>query len=136
MPPTKPRDFLRVAENRLIEARYLFEGKHYTVAIYLAGYTVECALKALLLASAPKSRRPSVGDLLRGNAGHNFDLLKGHYFRNGGADFPPEISKAFVFVNTSWRTRLRYETKVMARGEADQFLRSAGAILDFSKGRL
>jgi len=134
--PTNPLEFLRAGEQRLAEARYLAVAKYQTAAIYLAGYTVECSLKALLLSSLPRGRRTNVGELLRGNAGHNFVLLKEEYIRSGGAAFPPSITKELSFVNSIWRTRLRHQSRNMAKSDASRFLLAAGAILEWAKGRL
>jgi HEPN domain-containing protein len=41
-------DLQRLSRLRLQEARSLFKLKHYSGAYYLAGYSVECALKACL----------------------------------------------------------------------------------------
>jgi hypothetical protein len=41
-------DFQKLAELRIREAKVLLEGKHYEGAYYLAGYAVECALKACI----------------------------------------------------------------------------------------
>jgi hypothetical protein len=50
MPPTTPRDFLKAALQRLTTAETLLEILRITLeAQYLGGYTVECALKALIL---------------------------------------------------------------------------------------
>ena len=40
------RDFQKLAETRLLEARALFQGQRFDAAYYLAGYVIECALKA------------------------------------------------------------------------------------------
>ncbi len=40
------RDFQRLAEVRRLDALALFRAKRYDAAYYLAGYAVECALKA------------------------------------------------------------------------------------------
>lgn len=56
------RDFQELARVRLREAGALLRARHYDGAYYLAGYAVECALKACL---ARKVRRhefpPKVG---------------------------------------------------------------------------
>jgi HEPN domain-containing protein len=41
-------DFQRLAELRLIEARFLLDAGFSDGAYYLAGYAVECALKACI----------------------------------------------------------------------------------------
>jgi len=40
------REFQELAEARLLDAKALFEAKRFDAAYYLAGYSVECALKA------------------------------------------------------------------------------------------
>ena len=53
MPPTTPRDFLKVAIQRLTTAEILLREKLTLDAQYLGGYTVECSLKALILHWTP-----------------------------------------------------------------------------------
>ena len=40
------RDFRRLAEEQLRDARVLMAGRRYAAAYYLAGYAIECGLKA------------------------------------------------------------------------------------------
>jgi HEPN domain-containing protein len=42
------RDFKRLADDRLRDARVLLAGRRYSAAYYLAGYAVECGLKACI----------------------------------------------------------------------------------------
>jgi HEPN domain-containing protein len=42
------RDFRRLAELRLADAQFLLAGRRYAAAYYLAGYAVECGLKACI----------------------------------------------------------------------------------------
>ncbi len=81
--------FRRVALQRFGEAQFLIEGGYNTGAIYLAGYAVECALKALLLAAVPARSRKKVLASFRGNNGHSFEWIKLRYIKAGGANFPP-----------------------------------------------
>src|SRR5437899_3217549 len=41
-------DFQKLAEDRIADARALFEARRYDSAYYLAGFAVECALKACI----------------------------------------------------------------------------------------
>jgi HEPN domain-containing protein len=43
------RDWQRLANDRLADARVLLAGKRWSAAYYLAGYAVECGLKACIL---------------------------------------------------------------------------------------
>jgi HEPN domain-containing protein len=47
-------DLQRLSRLRIQEARSLFKLKHYSGAYYLAGYSVECALKACLARDTPR----------------------------------------------------------------------------------
>ena len=58
MPPTTPRDFLKVAAQRLTTAGTLLREKLTLDAQYLGGYTVECSLKALILHRTPDPDKP------------------------------------------------------------------------------
>lgn len=48
------RSFQKLAEARLLDSKALLKAKRYDAAFYLAGYVVECALKACV---AKKTRR-------------------------------------------------------------------------------
>ena len=134
--PQEVRRFLRVAIQRFDDARFLLDqGQRHTAAIYLAGYTVECSLKALLLSCVPKGQCQIVMESFRGREGHSFEALKAKYSRKTGITFPPAIAKALSFVGY-WTTDLRYEPGNTSPDEAEQFLRSAEVILSWSKGKL
>lgn len=49
MPPTTSRDFQRAAAPRFATAEFQLANTYTLDAQYLAGYTVECSLKALIL---------------------------------------------------------------------------------------
>jgi HEPN domain-containing protein len=49
----EPQRFFRAAQQWLAEAQFLLQNDYTTAAVYLAGYAVECMLKALILASEP-----------------------------------------------------------------------------------
>jgi hypothetical protein len=51
--------FRQLAETRLREAKLLFQDREFSGAYYLAGYTVECALKAII---AGKFRADEIPD--------------------------------------------------------------------------
>jgi hypothetical protein len=89
------KPFYRAAFHRFDEAQFLEEGSRFTGAIYLAGYGVECILKALILVVVPARKRSDVLATFRGQRAHNFDWLRYQYLQNGGAQFPPDIAKAF-----------------------------------------
>lgn len=73
--PLARSDFQRLAETRLREAALLLAAGEYSGAYYLAGYAVECALKACICKQYPGAIFPLKGQA-RGNVYiHNLDLL-------------------------------------------------------------
>jgi len=54
------KDFQRLAETRLVDAQALLKSRRYDGAYYLAGYAVECALKACI---AKRTKRYDFPDL-------------------------------------------------------------------------
>jgi len=100
------RLFLNVALQRFEDAQILLSNDRSTGALYLAGYAVECALKAMLLANSPSSEHMTIIDSFRGKIGHNFESLK-HKLQTRGVHFPAEIAKNLRRVG-SWSPELRY----------------------------
>ena len=77
MQPTTPRDFLKVALQRLTAAEEIMETLRLTLeAQYIGGYSVECSLKALILEKTPPNDRPDMLDrLTRGATYHRAEIL-------------------------------------------------------------
>ncbi len=135
--PTAPeaRPFYQSAKQRFEDARFLLEADRTTGAIYLAGYGVECMLKALILSLVSAGARVETLATFRGAQAHNFDWLKRKYFDLGGQSFPRSIAKQFALVNT-WTTDLRYKSGTAKRIEADDFLKASLDIITWADGRL
>jgi HEPN domain-containing protein len=129
------RLFYRSAKQRFIDSRFLLQGDRTTAAMYLAGYSVECMLKALILALSPAGSRKAILASFRGGKAHDFIWLKDLYHKQGGADFPPEVVKAFARVNT-WTTAMRYNPATAKKKDAALFLGAAETILNWADGRL
>jgi hypothetical protein len=125
---TEVRRFRSVAIQRFEEAQLPNKYDRRTAAVYLAGYAVECSLKALLLSASTDSQLRGLMTSFRGRVGHDFEWLKAKYIKGGGAKFPPEIAKAFTVVSP-WTTELRYKAGDTPPREADLFLRSAEEII-------
>lgn len=132
---SEARLFYRAARHRFDEARFLLEGGRTTGAVYLAGYGVECMLKALILSRAPAGKRQDVMRSFRGAGAHNFDSLRYRYLKAGGERFSPVVAKAFALVNT-WNTDRRYEARQVRLREAEMFLRNVEEIILWADGRL
>lgn len=123
--------FLRAAKQRLTSAELLLKADLGLDATYLAGYAVECSLKALLLARTPKRGWGSVEGVFQGRGGHNFERLKALLQRRGVA-FDSELVRRLRVVST-WNTDLRYEVGRIPREDALQFVAAVKEILKWAE---
>ena len=131
----EPRLYYRCAYQRLEDAQILLRADHTTGAVYLAGYAIECILKALVLGDVASAARAEVLTSFRGNRAHDYEWLRARYFQNGGARFPREITGAFTLVN-DWSTEMRYLPRTLRVEDAEEFLAAAGRIIRWADGRL
>ena len=129
------RRFYQSAFQRLEDAEFLLAEGRTTAAVYLAGYAVECMLKALLLNTVAEPRRKAVLDSFRGARAHDYGWLRTQYYDSGGARFPPETLRAFNRVGT-WSTDLRYQAGRIKLAEARDFVQAARNILAWADKRL
>jgi HEPN domain-containing protein len=127
------RRYLRAALQRFEEAEFLLErGGYTTAASYLAGYAVECALKAMILWHEPPSRHLATLRKFRGVRAHDFDSLKARLVRRKVV-VPSAIARELARVNW-WSTDLRYETRRTRRQDAKGFLIATERILEWARG--
>jgi HEPN domain-containing protein len=68
-------DFQRLSRLRIAEAKNLLDGGHYAGAYYLAGYAVECALKACVAKLTRRYDFPPDGKFVTNNI-YTHDLEK------------------------------------------------------------
>lgn len=123
MPPLKSRDFLKVAAQRLTTAEFLLKNKYTLAAMYIAGYTVECSLKALILDKTPeKDRTKWLKKPTSGAKMHSPEALAG-FLKDEGIALPLDLVKRLR--TSTWTTNLRYETGRTDTGETRAFLRTA-----------
>jgi len=135
MQPTTPRDFLKVALQRLSAAEEIMETLRLTLeAQYIGGYSVECSLKALVLEKTPAADRPDVLDrMTRGATYHRAEVLLDR-LRDRGAFLTVELAKRMR--RFDWTTDLRYETGRKDTGETNGLLRTARAIYEWVEGQI
>ena len=69
------KDFQKLAENRLTNARVLFAARRYDAAFYLAGYAVECGLKACIAKLSRHHQFPLSPENAREIYSHDFTKL-------------------------------------------------------------
>jgi HEPN domain-containing protein len=129
--------FRRVAAQRMEDAEWLLEANppRSNASVYLAGYVVECCLKALLLNAVPGPRRETVVRSFRGVWAHDYDELRRKYGEEGGARFPLLVLQAFNVVG-KWTTTMRYSPKSITLSDAREFLRAAAVVFEWTMGRL
>ena len=127
------RLFRRAAEQRLVDAQFLREAGRSTGAVYLAGYCVECVLKALILAVVPAGREADVLRTFRGGAAHAYDHHQ--YQQEGGAPVPADVLRHFVRVNT-WAVDMRYRPGTIEESEVRLFFESVTEVIRWADGRL
>ena len=130
-----PRRFYRVAYQRLQEAELLFDAGFFIGTVYLAGYAVECMLKALILNSLPEKDHESVEAEFRGQRAHQYEWLRHRYAQTTAPGLPAEISESLAFVST-WDTSLRYKPGVGEPKDASRFLREVQHILEWANNRI
>ncbi len=135
--PSSPnaRLFYRAAKQRFEDAEFLLDVERTTAAVYLAGYSVECILKALILAVVPRAQEAEILAIFRGARAHDYDWLLRLYGERGGPRLPAELVPHSARVNT-WSTDMRYSPGTIALRDAKAFLDSAVEILTWADGRL
>lgn len=106
-----------------------------TGAVYLAGYGVECILKALVLSCVPLKKQEEILRAFRGNQAHSYEWLREQYLTLGGTKLPAKTTQHFTLVN-AWSTDLRYSPRDVRASEAEEFLASANSIIAWADGRL
>jgi hypothetical protein len=129
------RLYYRAAKQRFDDAQLLLREWRTTGAVYLAGYTVECFLKALVLASVAPGRRQQLLAEFRGSRAHNIEWLGALYRQHVGATIPREVARHLSRV-AAWTTDLRYATGTMSNREATAFMDSVVAIANWAEGRM
>jgi hypothetical protein len=129
------RLYYRCVLRRCEEAEVLLRADYTTGAVYLAGYGIECILKALVLTAVSAGDRPDTLRSFRGTKAHEYEWLRSVYLTNGGPRFPREITQHFTLVS-DWSTDLRYTPRSVRADEAEAFLASAVAIIKWADGRL
>lgn len=108
MQPTTPRDFLKVALQRLTAAEEIMEALRLTLeAQYIGGYTVECSVKALILETTSASDRPAIRNRLTHGANYHRAEVLLDRLRERGIFLTADIAKRMR--RFDWTTDLRYE---------------------------
>lgn len=117
-------DFRVIARRRLAEAEALFAAGEFSGAYYLAGYAVECGLKACILKNVRRFHMPDKATVAES---HTHDLaklvdmagLKSDREAQQAAD--PVFARNWALVR-GWNENSRYES--WSEQEADELIRA------------
>jgi hypothetical protein len=132
--PASSRDFQRAAKQRLTTAEFLLENRYNLDAMYLAGYTIECTLKALILQLTPDGDQiQRLKQISSGKQMHSPEVLGG-ILKDQGQPIPLLLVKRFR--RFGWSTDLRYESGRRETGETRGFLRTAKETYDWVEEQL
>jgi hypothetical protein len=123
-------DLQRLSNARIREAKILFAAGEYSGAYYLAGYAVECALKACI---AKATQRFDFPDKVRVNGSYSHklaDLLK---IANLTADLEQAVQVngklgASWNVVSNWSEQSRYV--ICSGSDADAMIKAVGKLRD------
>jgi HEPN domain-containing protein len=108
-------DFKQIALERLTDAEVLLGLGRYAGAYYLTGYSVECALKAII---AKQTRRHEFPNKKRINDSWTHDISK--LFVTSELDVKQASSQTQQYLATvnRWNTESRYKSRI-SRNEAE-----------------
>jgi HEPN domain-containing protein len=127
--------YYRVATQRLADAELILKVlDRPSAAMYLAGYAVECILKALMLALTPPRRQSAVLKSLKTDFGHNLGRLRAAVIQRGGNP-PQNVGRELLFVS-SWSPELRYEPGPGDAKEAERFIAAVRSIVEWADRRM
>jgi hypothetical protein len=143
------REFQKAANQRLTTAEFLFQSKYNLDAMYLAGYTIECTLKALILELVSHleptdkiivnqkelTRDDIERAIMSGARMHRPDVLAG-LLKDLGQPIPPGLAKRFGQRRFGWSTELRYESGRRETGEVRWFLKLAQETYEWVENQL
>ena len=120
--------FLKAAAQRLVAADVLLQHSKHLDGTYLAGYVVECSLKALVLSYVRVSDRPEfIRQHFRGQVAHDFQYLV-FLLLQRGVNIPKPVRRALIRAKEIWSTDLRYLAGQGKVADA-RFLRDAGEMI-------
>jgi hypothetical protein len=130
------RQYYRAAKQRFAEAEILLNATTWkTGAVYLAGYTVECLLKALILDGvAPHLRKKLLAEF-RGQRAHDINWLKDKYRQHVRGSIPSAVTRHLARV-AHWDTDFRYATTARGQGDPEEFIESVVQIATWAEGRM
>ena len=129
------RRYYRAGKQRLAEAELILrQVKLPAASVYLAGYGVECLLKALLVERTPDAERPELIGMLKARFGHSVTRLRAGLARRGVRG-PAGVALDLAVI-ASWSPDLRYEPGPGKMASAELFMRAATRVVAWADGRI
>src|SRR5437870_5030020 len=129
------RLYYRVAYQRLQDGKLILDRLgRAPAAIYLTGYAVECIAKALLVSITPAKDREAVIQSFRGGQGHDLHWLRARLAERG-TEMPADVARHWAYA-ASWTVDIRYQPGTGNLREAERFLESATAIVNWADRRM
>jgi HEPN domain-containing protein len=132
-------DFQKLSVIRLAEAKALLRNKHYAGAYYLAGYSVECALKACIAAKTNATDFPPKPDRVREYYKHDLESLVTTADLKEKLEAKCRVSEKFCSnweTVKDWTEQTRYETNISyenARGLVKAISDTRSGVLTWMK---
>lgn len=128
--------FYRAGVQRLEAANVLYQCQYFRDSAYLAGYSVECMLKAYYLSNSPSQKhRQIIQKEFTGHRAHDFYLLMALTHGFGGS-FPVEIRRHILDCREIWSVDLRYTVGRFASSQTLKLLTSGEVCLRWVKERI
>ena len=125
-------DYPAAALKHLQDADVLLKGRRFDGAAYLAGYVVECALKALIQVESGKARRShELTGLL-----DELDVLAVQATTRTGRLYVNVAAALRTADVLRWKPRMRYRGPEVTSSETDAWLRNAREAYDLIVGDL
>jgi HEPN domain-containing protein len=131
------RRYYRVSVQRLEEAELILSRLGLAhAAVYLAGYSVECILKALVLVRTPLRNRHATLKALKEDKrfGHNLAGLRDGAVARGALP-PREIARQLAYVST-WSEQMRYDPTDRRLADAERFVVAARLVFRWADGSI
>lgn len=130
------RRYYRVAKQRLTEASAILqEAQLPAAAEYLAGYAVECVLKALLIVLVPDTERPDdwekIVHWMKRTFGHDLGDLRDEVLRRG-LRLPVAEVASLDFVMENWKPESRYVPGPGEMRHAREFLAAVQKVVEWA----
>jgi HEPN domain-containing protein len=126
------RDFKRLAEERLRDARVLLASRRYSAAYYIAGYAIECGLKACIARQIGQYEFPRTARFSRDVFTHDLQELVKHAGLN---DWLAERLKESKEFRRNWETVAKWTEESRYRVTSpEDTLALLGAITEEADG--